>query len=178
MKIRSSKDKTEHILVRVTPYAAFGEQDEFNQFEFLYFNYSSSIEDQIVAFHNNWKNRTCRIQRYPIELRETILIDSSLIENADNMESEDFKYIKFDSLNHLEGEPVFNECDKHYKIRGTLLCDLHHFEIQVERIPDGDLVPSVIFLARAYYSDLTDTILSKIYFIDPTPSNLNSSIYY
>lgn len=158
MKIVSSKDKTEYILIRITPYAAFGEEDEFNQFGFLYFHYSSGIEDQIASFHKNWKNRTCRILRYPIDLRETILINSSLIENADNMESDDFKFIKFDSLNHLEREPVFDECDKYYKIRGTLLCYLHHFEIQVERIPDGDLVPSVIFLARAYYSDLTDEI--------------------
>ncbi len=158
MKIKSSNIKTEHVLVRVTPYAPFGERDDFIDFGFLYFNYSSSIEDEIVSFHKNWRNRSCRVLRFPIELRETILINSSIVENADNTGTEDYTYIKFDSLNHLESEPVFDECDKYYKIRGTLLCYLYYFEIQIERIPDGNIPPSVIYRTGGHYSQLTDKI--------------------
>jgi len=34
MKIKSSKKKTRHILVRITPYSPFGEEDEFMEFGF------------------------------------------------------------------------------------------------------------------------------------------------
>ncbi len=76
MKIKSSKDKTRHILIRITPYAPFGEEDEFIHYGFLYFNFSSSIEDNVVSFHKNWRNGSCKVSRFPIELRETILIST------------------------------------------------------------------------------------------------------
>jgi hypothetical protein len=154
MKIRSSKEKTRHILVRITPYAPFGEEDDFIDFAFLYFYFSQTIQDEIKSYHKKWESRELRIMRFPIELFETILISTSLIINADNFDSEDYKYIKFDALNYLEQEPIFEEYDKYYKIMGRLLCSNDYFEIDVERIPDGWIPPSVIYRRRDSYSKL------------------------
>ena len=154
MKIISSKEKTRHILARITPYAPFGEEDDFIHFGFIYFYFSQTIQDKIKSYHEKWESRELRIMRFPIDLFETILISTSLIENADNSDSEDYKYIKFDAVNYLEQEPVFEECDKYYKIMGRLLCSHDYFEIDVERIPDGWIPPSVIYRRRASYSKL------------------------
>jgi len=154
MQISSSKKKTRHILVRVTPYSPYETMDEFMEFGFLYFEYSNRVEDEVKLFHKNWKTRKLRISRFPVDVSNAILLPSYSIENADNMMSPDYKHIKFDSFNHLKHEPIFNEYDKFYRIKATLLCHYDYFEIDVERIPDGDKLPWIIYRARANYIKL------------------------
>lgn len=154
MVIKSSKDKTRHILIRLTPYAPFGEECDFLDYEFLYFHFSEEMQQELEEFQKNWKSGKLRIQKYPISIRDATLIKVYDIENADNTNNPDYKYIKFDSLNHLKEEPIFDSSDHIYTIRGIFLCYLDHFVIEVERIPDGDLVPQVIYRARANYTKL------------------------
>ena len=156
MKIKSSKQKTRHILIRVTPYAPFGEEDKFIEYEFLYFNYSKSIEDKVKLFHKNWKSGIVKVQRFPVAIFEATLLKSYSIENTDNTNNPDYKYIKFDSLNHLEHEPVFDEIDEFYKLNCTFLCYKDYFVIEIERIIVGYIAPITIYRAYAYYNELTD----------------------
>ena len=153
MIIKSSKDKTRYILIRLTPYAPFGEDCDFLDYHFLYFNFSEEMEQKLKEYHNRWKSGI-KAHRYPITIHETILIKGYDIENSDNMSNPDYKYIKYDSLNHLQEEPKFDSCDHIYSIRSTFLCCFDHFVIEAERIPDGDLVPQIIYRARANYTKL------------------------
>jgi len=142
------------MLVSITPYSPYGEGDEFMEFGFLYFEYTHEIERNIKSFHKKWRKAKRRIPRFPIEIYDAILLNRSAIENSENMMSPDYKHIKFDSFNHLKHEPIFNEYDKFYRIKATLLCHYDYFEIDVERIPDGDKLPWIIYRARANYIKL------------------------
>lgn len=154
MKIKSSKKKTRHILVRVTPYSPFGEEDEFMEFGFLYFEYTFNIEIEIRSFHRKWRKAKRRIPRFPIEIAEAILLKESDIENSDNMDNPDYRHIRYDSLNYLKYKPVFDECDKYYRIPATILCYFDYFQIEVDRIPEGHRLPWIIYKAGANYTKL------------------------
>ena len=53
MKIKSSKKKTGHILVNLTAYAPWPSDDEFMEYEYLYFHVNDSIKKNIKE-----KNKT------------------------------------------------------------------------------------------------------------------------
>jgi len=154
MKIKSSKMKTRHILVSVTPYSPFGEGDEFMEFGFLYFEYTEEIERNVRSFHKKWRKAKRRIPRFPIRIDEAILLKSYDIENADNTTNPDYKHIKYDSLNYLKREPFFDECDTYYRIPATILCYFDYFQIEVERIPEGHRLPWIIYKTGANYTKL------------------------
>ncbi len=157
MKIKSSKKKTRHILVRVTPFSPFGEEDEFMEFGFLYFEYTLNIEIELRSFHKKWRKAKRRIPRFPIEIDKAILLKSSDIENSENTDNPDYRHIRYDSLNYLKYKPVFDECDKYYKINATMLCFFDNFQIDVERIPDGHRLPWIIYKTGASYTKLVNS---------------------
>ena len=161
MKIISSKKKTRHILIRVTPYSPFGEEDEFMEYGFLYFNYTFIIEMKVRKFHRKWRKGKRRISRFPIEINEAILLKESAIENSENMNNPDYKHIRYDALNYLKDEPVFNECDTYYRIPATILCYFDYFQIDVERIPEGHSL-DIIYKTSANYTKLINSPGLKI----------------
>ncbi len=163
MKIKSSKIKTRHILVSITPYSPYGEGDEFMEFGFLYFKYTHEIERNIKLFHKKWRKAKRRIPRFPVEIDDAILLNRSAIENSDNMDNPDYRHIRYDSLNYLKDEPVFNDCDSFYKIPATMLLYFDYFQIYVERIPDGyGACPSIIYRTGANYTKLINYKNGKI----------------
>ena len=155
MKIKSSKKKTDHILVALAPFTLPHTEDEFMEFGFLYFNLNDIIKRNIKLFHKNWKKGKSRVVKFPIPIYNAVLIRGSLVENADNHNHPDYKYIKYDSLNHLKSSPEFEENDRPYGIDANILCYFDFFEIEVERIPDGHQFPQIIYPSpRFIYSKL------------------------
>jgi len=150
MKIKSSKKKTGHILVALAPFILLNTEDEFMEYGYLYFHLNDIIKRNIKLFHKNWKDGKSRVVKFPIPIYNAVLIRGSLVENADNHNHPDYKHFKFDSLNHLESGPEFEENDRPYGIDANILCYFDFFEIEVERIPDGYQTPLIIYRSCHY----------------------------
>ena len=154
MKIVSTNKKTRHIISYVMPYIHPELDDEFLKYGYFYFNFSERIENQVKQFLDDLKKGEMRVDRYPIDIYGTLL--ESNIECVENMENPDYEYFKFDSLNHIKSKPIFEKGDNFYKIRGHLLCDLNYFTIDIERIPEGQLLPLIIYRHKFVYSKIMD----------------------
>jgi len=154
MKIKSSKIKTRHILVSITPYSPYGEGDEFMEYGFLYFEYTQEIERNIKSFHKKWRKGKRRVSRFPVEIYDAILLNRYAIDNSENIDNPDYKHIRYDSLNYLKYKPILDECDVYYKIPATILCYFDHFQIEVNRIPEGHILPWIIYKTGANYTKL------------------------
>jgi len=154
MKIISTGKKTRHIISFIVPYIHPKRDDKFLEYGYFYFHFTEWVEKQIRKFKKDWETGKMRVNKYPINIYGILL--KSNIESYDNMENPDFEHFKYDSLNHLESKPIFEENDNYYEINAYLLCDLYHFTIEVERIPDGYGMPLIIFRNRFVYSKLMD----------------------
>ncbi len=154
MIIKSTNNKSSHILIRIYPYTLPGIEDEFLNFGFLYFHLSDIMKHQIEQFHAKWKSAELRVSNFPVIIEDAILIPTSAVENADNMDNTDYRFIKYDSISHLNDRPTFDKFDRYYAISGTMLCDTDYFNIVVERVPEGFIMPLIIYRAHSYYSRL------------------------
>ena len=155
MKIKSSKKKTEHIIVALTPYTFSHTEDEFMEFGYLYFNLNDFIKQNIKEFQKRWRKGKSRVPRFPVFVYNAVLLREILVYDPKNDGSPDYKYFKYDSLNHIKSEPEFEENDRPYGIDARILCSFNYFEIEVERIPDGLQFPQIIYRSpRFIYSKL------------------------
>lgn len=154
MLIKSVNHKSSHILIRIYPYALPGIKNDFLDFGFLYFHLSDMMKYQIEQFHTKWRLGELRVPNFPVIIEDAILIPTSAIENSDNMNNTDYKYIKYDSISHLNSRPTFGKYDRYYEIRGTLLCNTDYFNIAVERVPEGLKMPLIIYRAHSYFNRL------------------------
>lgn len=156
MKIISSKYITEHILARVDPYTLPGEDHKLINYTFLYFHFSSQVKDDLIEFFKNWKSGKLRIDRYPISLRKASVINDFLIENSDNDDIPEYKYIKYDSLNYLKEEPIFENCNEYFDVDAMLLCSRYSILIEAEWNQSGINNTPIIFRRKVMISKLLD----------------------
>lgn len=146
MKITSSKDRTVHLLTRITPYVLFGEEEELSSLGFLYFEITPAIEKEIKSFLAG-----DRKEAHYIQMSACILIEESLIENANNSDLKEYKFIKFDATNYLEQEPFVEDTDYIKRTNGTIMCLKDHLRIVVEILYEGSLCPNVVYIRVEYY---------------------------
>lgn len=155
MKIKSSKKKTGHILVALTAYAPWPDEEEFMDYGYLYFHLNDFIKRNVKKFQKNWANAKLRVEKFPVQITNAVLIRTELVYDDKNDINLNKKYFKYDSLNHLADQPEFEENDWPYGIMATILCYFDFFEIEVERIPDGYRMPLIIYRSpRFIYSKL------------------------
>ena len=116
MHIVSCKEKTDHILTRIYPFSQYGSEDEFMRYGYAYFELTQSIKNWLGEYTHNWRKGKLRITKYPIDVFDITLIDHARIENFGNQQDQNYKYIKYDSL-----EREFNALP----ITGNLIRLLH-----------------------------------------------------
>jgi len=155
MKIQSTKKKTEHIIAALVPFAPPHTDDEFMEYAYLYFKFNDFVKQNVKEFQKQWEKAKSRVEKFPVSVYNAVLIREILIENAENSTNPDYKYFKYDSLNHIETDPEFEENDRPYGIDARILCSFNYFEIEVERIPDGWQMPLIIYRSPSFiYSKL------------------------
>jgi len=172
MHIISSKEKTDHVLLRIIPFSQYGfsilsytsppPPDEFLDYGYAYFELTKSIKNWFGEYAYNWKKGKLRITKYPIDLFEIKLLELATIENEENSRKPEYKYIKYDSLNFLKESPALDLTDKYYVLPGRFLCSFKQVELEIERIPDGSGFPWIIYRSLPYlYYDFLDKNLIK-----------------
>lgn len=150
MKIKSSNKKTGHILVNLTAYAPWSDEEEFMDYGYLYFHIDDSLKRKIKKFRKDWADAKLRVEKFPVQITNAVLIRTALVYDDKNDISLDKRYFRYDSLNHLADQPEFEENDRPYGIMATILCYFDFFEIEVERIPDGYRMPLIIYRSSHY----------------------------
>ena len=156
MKIISSKYITEHILTRVDTYTLSGDDHKLINYTFLYFYFPSQVTDDLIEFFKNWKSGKLRIDRYPISLRKACVINELLIENSANNDIPEYNYIKYDSLNYLKEEPIFEDCNEYFDVDAMLLCSRYSILIEAEWYQSGINNIPIIFRCEVPVSKLLD----------------------
>lgn len=148
--IRTIPHKSKHFITALNNYTLDPDDNEYLKYQLAYFTIDDLILENIRSYRNNKTNEQLNTDRhyfelmYPVTLIESDPMIYQAHENAAGME-----YIKLDSLSYLDGKPLL-ENYKTYQIKGGITCFDLFFTMDIERIPDGYQLPTIIYKSPRY----------------------------
>ena len=126
---------TNQVLVALMDYRIDYDSDEKKEkYGFGHFELSSYVISTLNHFHDNWENGKRSFEAVIIDLHDLRLITSDYIYNLTyELESENVKGIKLDSINFTESKPII---DYPHMIngKGYIIAYRHGFVVQCENL--------------------------------------------
>jgi hypothetical protein len=145
MKIKiSNQNPTSHIFIALMKYC-LDHQDEDCRYGFGCFEMDVTAIQRINRFHDEWEKGIRNYKEVIVDIPEFYLIDEKYIyDEVEGKESSDFKGVKLDSLNFLEGRPELGASISR-KCKGSIVLNRNNFIVQAEIILEGSYYSFAIF---------------------------------
>lgn len=135
---------TRFLLVALQPYTPYPGRDKLEEFTFAGLELIDSTLMAIGQFKNDWRQgKKHEIQLHSLPNLQQ-LIHADYIHHLAELFPQENPHIKFDSY-CFQKKPLSTKTPFIYSIRGQLLLEHRSMSVQINRIPDGDILPSIIF---------------------------------
>lgn len=150
---------TAHLLVNLQTYSLVDYKEKFLEYTYIYFELLESTLLHAKQFIEDWKTGKKRGRGIYTLPNSFLLMHEDYVLNDEEPKGHEF--IKYDSFSFLE-KAVEEVHERMYSIQGNLILDRHFCVVQIERIPDGYILPSIIFRSLPiHYSELGDLLRSN-----------------
>ncbi len=129
MKI-SNENPTNHVFVGLMEYRVDYENNPKGEYGFGYFEFDNHLIGRLNKFHEDW-DLGHRPDAELIDISTMFLIKSEFIHNDNDENKQNYKGVKLDSINFLEGKPAL-EHPTMVKGSGYIIASRGGFYIECE----------------------------------------------
>ena len=143
MKLKSSKNKTNHILVDLSATIPDEVEGESMRFGYIYFHLEYYIKRKIKKILYNLESDNSKSPKYSVQILNSIFILNAGIQDVSSYDGPDYEYVFMGSINYLRSEPEFHIIDQYYNTSANIICYRNYFVLEVERTLD-DVLSTVI----------------------------------